>query len=229
MNRPYSFEWIEEQEPATLPYRPGAAFTGDDFGLRKDFFGSPIHPGTDRGGSPDVLQHPFGGAYLWKMLPRGYALGSLLRILPADPAKIEVQVAHTYSSEKDDVDSGSCRKGAQLPGIHVGDIGLAKGLHTHTDVLIPATIDNVSWLREFDAQYIADGKIVDENFVASHCEKWGLSLRSFTVNMVKQISSWNISEAGRHYIVRDAVPAYRIPLFGKGPVIFLDSKYFLQI
>lgn len=225
------FKWIRDKDPATIPYRPGAPFIYDGFGLRRWMnFGSPLHTGPDRAGLPDVLLHPFGGVWLWKFLGNDSPFGSLLRIMPGDDAKIEVQVAHTTCDDGKNIHSGRCDKGEQIQGIHVASLGsVSSEAHTHTDVLIPATEENLSHLRDIDPQWVAGGKIVDESRVEEHCAKWDIPLREYTVRVVKQLSSWGISEAGRHYLVRKGVPAYRKPFWGAGAVIFLDSQYFLNI
>lgn len=230
-DEPDIFKWIKDQDPLTIPYRPGAPFIYDGFGLRRWLnFGSPIHTGPDRGVDPDIILHPFGGPWIWKSLPKDNSFGSLLRLMPYNAVNIEIQVAHTtHEQPKRGARSGYCKKGKQISGVHVGSLGLSSEPHTHTDVLIPMNLENLSYLRGIGSQWVKDGEIVDDEYVSAHCAKWNLSLRDYTIRVVKQISGWGILEAGQHYLVRSGIPSYRTPHWGSGPVIFLDSKYFLEI
>jgi len=230
MTKPDVFAWVEALDPKTIPYRPGAGRSGDSFGFRESFSGeeSPLHLATDRKHLPDVLLHPFGGPFIWRKLPDGYDWGSLLRISTLESVLIEIQVAHTQPENGFSVKNGTAAKGEHLAGIHVGSLGMTFGPHTHTEVLIEDSEENRFYLRELDEPWLWEGKIENDQVVVDHCRAHGFDVEAFRRRLVRQISSWNIREAGRTYAIR-TLPSYRVAHWGESSVILIDSARYLEI
>lgn len=222
------FDWIAEQDPATMPFRPGVGYT-EGFGLRaQDYIGSPFHAGTDRAGADLTIRMPFTGKYSWTELGGDSDFGSLLRIIPASEDHIEIQIAHTDCKG---LSIGHADRGEVIPRITSGSRGMASGNHTHTEVLIPATDSNIDHVRRQDRPWITTD-VIDTAYLRGFCSQYGLNAESVEDRLAQQIHAWGIVEAGKHYMIRRSwvfSGGYRTPHWGQGAVILLDSRKFLQI
>ena len=62
-----------------------------------------------------------------------------------------------------------------------------------------------------------------------HCRKYRLSAPLMLDKLRIQIDNWGISEMTDRYALCDGVPEYRLPEWGRGPVIYVDSMWMLKI
>ena len=210
------------------PFRPGAAYSGDSFGLRnQDRIGSIYHPGQDRSGKPSHIIMPFDGRIDWSIT--GSQWGSLLRIIPAGFPDAEIQVAHTLRYDGSRASHrGSYKQGDELP-VYASDIGLTDGSHTHTELIIKNTAKNYAYFRT-DGGLVYDGeKIRDHAWIKAHCFAHKMDYQTVFQRLLMQISAWGISEIWHSFCVRDILPEYRNPQWGEGSVIIADTRRYLDL
>jgi hypothetical protein len=214
-------EWLVENPPTEMPFYPGARYT-EPFGLRRHWIEgtSPGHLGVDRAGGAG-LRAPFDGTMEWDLYESS-PIGSLLRLTP-DDIELQVQVFHT-EADREVVDIASrMRKRHRLP-VCPGALGLASGVHTHTEVLIPPSEELKLRMTLDTSPYVIDGHI-ELSEVIGHCKKYDINVSKFRSALRRQIDSWGIVELWPHYAVRKKV--WRA-LWG-GPVAFVDSRRLLLI
>ena len=217
-------QFIRNNPPKEMPFRPGSPYT-QFFGLRSTAIGSPIHLGVDRGREPRTILMPFDGKWIWNNI--GGDWGSILRIIPEDGTKLEIQIAHT--TQITNLTEGKAKKGSVLP-IQADEIGLSAGIHTHTEVLIPMTPGNYEWaLDRAGCPLYSRTKGFLEPYIEQHCKTNGLDYIDVRNRAMDQVGRWSIASVYEHVAVRTALPNHRLPHWGSGAVILLDSKEFLQI
>lgn len=231
-------DWCASQQPAKMPFRPGSVHT-EEFGLRPINIGSPFHTGTDRGSEPPFIEMPFHeGSAEWSMLPDWRDWGSFLRISPDwSPFGVEIHVAHTVPSDTLHATEWSGRyfRGDRLPCI-AGDIGLSKGRHTHTELVVEDSEDRRSELMEASTLvYVIGGKLQEgvSDHIAQHCETCGLGFRDVVARFEKQIEQWGIVTLTDRFALRDGsvqrYPDYRVPRWGRGSVLIVDIHWALDL
>lgn len=223
--------WLEDNPPKDMPFWPAARYTGR-VGLRTsrevlDAGASPIHLGVDRAGGGSRFLCPFDAWVEWKHVDG--AAGSLLTITSSH-IDLELQVFHTRVTPDPKRVRLFLRKGQQLPAMP-SDLGLSVGVHTHTEVVVPFKSKNLyEYVRGETPRFLAY-EIVDEAYVKEHCETFDLHYPTVLEAMRHQVQTWNISEGTARYVIRQALPHYRIPKWSSGnkPTMHIDSKWLLQI
>lgn len=219
-------EWLAVNDPAKMPYWPGAHYTGG-VGFREsrtllELGASPIHLGVDRAGGGRFTM-PFDGRVRWSIV--GRAAGSLLRIA-ADDMRLELQVFHTEAEQYVEEIDLFMRRGDPLP-VKPGDLGTSSGVHTHTEVLIPFATEVRDWLAG-DASPIIRDCMLDLTAVFRHCAEHRLDECDVVRRVETQIVGWQITELWPHFGVRANVPEYRRPGW-EGPTLHIDSHWLLKI
>jgi len=225
--------WLDENPPVDMPYWPGASVTAP-FGLRRTAEelekASPAHLGPDRAAGAQYTE-PFNGSLFWRAV--GGVAGSVLSLNPHN-LSMEIQVFHTRNGEHTTKIHTRMHKGDAMPvtpsnlgkSIKVGKKGT--GVHTHTETLFPYDADLHAWLRAGATSIITKGA-VDIDYVIQHCRRYGLPAPVMLEKLRDQIDEWDLSELTDRYAVRDAMPEYRRPEWGRGPTIHVDSGWLLQI
>lgn len=216
--------WLRENPPEQMPYWPGAKVT-TPFGLRPQIPDgtSPLHLGVDRAGGRAFLM-PFDGCVFWRAV--GGVAGSVLSLIPHG-MEMEIQVFHTEADAGVEKISTRLTRGELLP-VEPGDIGVSYGVHTHTEVLFPYDTELVKWLHAAAAQIVNRGAI-DIDYLIRHCRSNNLNAAKVRAATTQQIDEWGISEMTTRYAVRDSVPEYRRPEWGRGATVHVDSRWLLQI
>jgi hypothetical protein len=219
-------QWLRENPPESIPYWPGAAVT-TPFGFRMQktilqMGASPLHIGIDRAGGKQFLM-PFDGFIEWR-LTRNSA-GSLLRIVP-ETTGFEMQVFHTDAGKHQTIIEDRLRQGETMPVVP-GTLGLSSGVHTHTEIVFP---DHES-LREMFAgeKLIVQDRQLDMSAVDGYCATLGLDADPMLIRTAGQVRTWAIDEMGEHYAVRRNLPDYRLPHWGKGATLHVDSMWLFRI
>ncbi len=225
-------KWLEDNPPADMPYWPGAAVTAP-FGLRRTRreleVASPAHLGPDRAGG-DQYTEPFDGSLYWR--PVGGVAGSVLSCNPHGLA-MEIQVFHTRNGGHTTEIKARMHKGDAMP-VTPGNLGMSipvdggDGTHTHTEDVFPYDRDLHAWLRAGAIPIITKGAI-DTDYVITHCRRYRLNAALMMDKLENQIDEWDLSELTDRYAVRDAMPEYRRPEWGRGATIHVDSQWLLQI
>jgi hypothetical protein len=224
-------KWCQDQNPITIPFRPGASYT-TLFGLRNDQSvlnagGSPGHLGVDRGEHDRRILMPFDGFVFWKKT--GGVTGSLLQLIPRNYEPVEIQIFHSVRSDgKEDALNIPMKKGETLP-IETSNIGLSLGKHTHTEVVIPYSFELDSALKDMlPTKYVQDDIFYTDN-IKIHCHTYKLDYNLLRIGLEAQIDSWAIQTLTDIYAVRQELPRYRRPHWGRSATIHVDSRRFLQI
>ncbi len=224
---------LEDNPPADMPYWPGARTT-NRVDLRTsqqvlDMGGSPLHPGVDRARGTGAFTEPFDGRLQWRLLP-GSQIGSVLRCRPRG-VQMELQVFHTAGPEDVTELEDRMRKGRPMP-VTPSDLGLSHGSHLHSELLFPYDEELLAWLRE-GTENIArvESGLVSINtvYVTQHCDRWKLDEPMVLELILKQIKSWGIIEMTNRFMVRKWVGPDRIPYWGVGATIHVDTAWLLQI
>lgn len=238
------FQWIEDQDPDTMPFRPGVKHT-QGFGLR-DYpetvraGASPAHIGNDRGALPVDIYMPFDGSVFWKSV--GSVAGTLLQLIPRGNVPVEIQIFHTRRRGKTDNGRGRTddtfhpyqgvlKRGERLEEIYTADHGMSAGSHTHTEFLVPYSEELVQYLRTIATPIYTDGKL-NKKYFRDHAKKFGFTPADSVLyerKFKKQVRTWTIEEVWDTFAVRNSVPEYRTPHWGKGKTIHLCTRTFLQI
>lgn len=228
-------QWCDEQDPTTIPFRPRAAHT-QGFGLRVSLIASPAHLGGDRGGVPSTVVMPWDeGTAEWTMLPSGRAWGSFLRIYPdSSPFGVEIHVGHTMAS--DGVHpmswSGRYRRGETLP-CYASTLGVGSGAHTHAELVVEYSRERVDELRAASSRWIVRRGLVSQDAVEDHCAGYGFDPDHWMDRLEVQSQLWGIEELTDVFAVRRGTaltfPEYRVPRWGRGPVLLVDPRWALQI
>lgn len=226
--------WFDEQDPATMPFRPGTPHT-QGWGLRISDIGSPAHMADDRGSTPAGLVMPFhSGAAEWVPLPHWRAWGSFLRIVPADvPFGVELHVGHTVPTEvRVSSWGGRYTRGERLP-CKAGHIGVGTGAHTHTELVVEYSYERRDKLREHSLGFLVFRGVVNDAAVRGHCERFGLHTKDTLERLKAQVRTWGIEEMGDHHAIRhgdqETFPEYRVPAWGCGRVLLVDPYWALEI
>ncbi len=226
--------WLKINVPADMPYWPGGGFT-NRVDIRSsqrvlEMGGSPLHPGVDRG-APQGREFivPFDGWLEWKFLPET-DIGSILQ-LAAQGVQMELQVFHT------DIPDGILRPLEYAGAVHRGEpmpmkpsnLGLSDGVHTHTEVVFPFDQELRDWFAEGAETIVGlDGKI-DTRYVIAHCRRHGLNRDLVLRKIPTQVENWGCVEVTNRFMVRKWVGLDRIPVWGPGKTIHVDSKFLLDI
>lgn len=223
-------QFLRENPPADMPFFPGARVT-EDFGLRKekvvlDMGASPFHLGVDRAGG-QLIEMPFDGHVYWRLV--GGVAGSVLSLIP-DGFKLEIQVFHTLHHDRH-VRNYEERflTGEPLP-LMPSNIGLASGVHTHTEVIMP--FDSTTFERFKGERLLVDRGIVDTDEIGRRYRELGFDadeVERVTVRCIQQVKTWTMTEYGEHFAIRKSLPGYRKPQWGAGPTFHVDSMYLLEI
>lgn len=229
--------WLHENPPEAMPYWPGAAVTGP-FGLRRtpaeiQAGASPAHLGVDRSRENGHYKAPFDGWLYWRLV--GGVAGSLLTLRPHN-LEMEIQVFHTRGESHTEEIDEAVAQGQEMP-VRPGNLGLSvpvgsgDGTHTHTEVLFPYDAGLVEWIAD-PRLFIEDGRI-DDGAVLDHCNECGLPYREvmalLRVQVAKPPRGWGLRVLGSRHAVRQSVPNYRLPHWGQGPTIHVDSGWLLRI
>jgi len=229
--------WLYANPPDAIPYWPGAAVTSP-FGLRRtqkelDAGASPAHLGTDRSRKNGHYKAPFDGRLSWR--PVDGVAGSLLAMRPHD-LLMEIQVFHTRAGAHTSEIDEAIFRGQDLPvrpsnlGLSV-PVGSGDGTHTHTEVLLPHDDALEKWLG-CNARIITDG-VIDGGAVLDHCNECGLDFAQVMDGLHDQVAApplgWGLVTLTDRYAVRESVPDYRLPHWGRGATIHVDSMWLLQI
>ena len=221
-------DWVKKHDPASMPYRPGTPRTGDRFGLRQHNIGSPVHLGDDRGASPPHIVMPFNGWLSWSMTEGAW--GSTARLIPGDNRDCEIQIAHTVRADGGVDEINEYRTRGETLRIIAGDIGLSRGVHTHTEFVIRYSESDYHALArnsELRASYNDSEPWINNRWILSHADNHGWDPDDLRDRVIKQMHDWRIIEIRDGVCVRDALPAYRDP-WGT-PVIIADPMRWLQI
>jgi hypothetical protein len=224
--------WLDDNPPADMPYFPGAAATAP-FGLRRTkaelLKASPAHLGVDRAGGSQFIM-PFDGSLYWR--PVGGVAGSVLSLNPHG-LTMEIQVFHTRNGGHVTEIHARSSKGEALP-VTPSNLGLSipagdgDGTHTHTEIMFPYDREFHAWLRGQSTSIITKGA-VNADYVIAHCRRHNLSAPLMLDKLREQIDQWNLEELTDRYAVRDAMPEYRWPEWGRGRTIHVDSMWLLKI
>lgn len=216
--------WLEANPPADIPYWPGAKIT-TSFGLRLKIppKTSPLHLGVDRAAGREYCM-PFDGSVFWRKT--GGVAGSVLSLVPHG-IDMEIQVFHTETDREVDHISARARKGDPLP-VEPGDLGLSYGVHTHTEVLFPYDTELLKWLHQGSMPIVTYGGI-NHDYLIAHSRRNNLNAADTLAAVLKQVDEWGISEMTSRYAVRDGIPEYRRPVWGRGSTVHVDSMWLLQI
>ncbi len=225
---------LRNNPPAGLPFWPGAAVTGA-FGLRRtkkelESKASPGHLAIDRARDGGGLQMSFDGDFRWRLV--GGVAGSVLSENPAG-VQMEIQVFHTEADTHVQEITEQLFKGDPLPvrpsnlGFSIR-VGAGKGIHTHMVLMFPYDRELHAWLRSDTRPIITRGAI-DHDYVIEHCRKYRLNSATMTDKLYVQIDDWDLQEMTDRYAIRGGVPAYRLPQWGRGSTIHVDSQWLLQI
>lgn len=224
-------QWCKDQNPDTIPFRPGAVYT-TPFGLRTsqsviDSGGSPGHLGVDRGSHDKRILMPFDGFVFWKMV--GGVAGSLLQIIPRNYELVEIQVFHTVRTDKEiTAFRGSFNKGDVLP-IIAGDIGFSAGTHTHTELITEFSPALQAELINLDQTFYVKDQELNPGGIDIHVFRYRLNKKKVIETLDFQIDSWGIIDLSGVFAIRQELPLYRRPHWGRGKTIHVDSRRFLQI
>lgn len=220
--------WRNIQNPDTTPYRPGAKHT-QGFGLRITDIGSPLHLGNDRGREPRDILAPFDGRFEWDMLTPAGVAGSILRLIPHNGQdSIELQVFHSVDGAYTDHIEGECKRGEKLP-VQAGDLGLSVGIHTHTELVIRDNPLSRQQMRMEDMIWLYRSGSFNVGHIWSHCKRHGLDYEDVIKRTSTQISTWDISYMSTRYAVRDMLPEYRLPHWGEGKTLHVDTLWSMDI
>lgn len=221
-------EWRRDQDPANMPFRPGAKHT-QSVGLRVIDIGSPLHFGNDRGTGDRRILMPFAGEYTWELLDPPGVAGSILRLIPDDArGNVEIQVFHTVGiTGYESKGTGRASRGEVIP-VMAGDIGLSAGIHTHTELVVRYDDDLRDQLG-LQGFLIASSTSTNHKFIMSHCARHMMNYREIVEKINKQIETWDIKELTTIYGVRRSLPLYRLPHWGAYSTLHIDTKWALQI
>ncbi len=224
--------WLADNPPADMPYWPGAVVTAP-FGLRRTQAeldrASPAHLAPDRAGGRRFIM-PFDGSVFWH--PVGGVAGSVLSLNPHG-LSLEVQVFHTSNRGHVREIHTRLNKGDLLP-VTPSNVGMSirvgggDGTHTHTEALFPYNRELHAWLRAGTRPIITRGTI-DHDYVIEHCRKYNLNAATMVDKLYVQIDDWDLQELTDRYAIRGGVPTYRLPQWGRGSTIHVDSQWLLQI
>lgn len=222
-------DFLKANPKAKTPYWPGARYTNRvDIRTSQDAInlgGSPLHPGVDRAGGREFTG-PYDGEARGKMLP-GSDIGSLLRILP-EGAPFELHVFHTEWQSDDEEFSCEIFRGGEMP-VKSGKLGLSLGVHLHTDTVFPFDEELLEWLRPGADIILRKDDKLSAQYIIAHCRRHGLRRSQVVAKAAAQIEAWGITEMTRRYMVRQWIGGNRLPAWGQGPVILVDSKWLLDI
>lgn len=224
--------WLKDVDPPTAPYWPGARTT-NRVGLRTsqevlDMGGAPLHPGVDRSQGRDFTM-PFDGRVEWKYLPETQ-IGSFLRIVPHG-IEMELHVFHTefippmmHVHEHEE----TLKRGDKMP-VKPSNLGLSHGKHLHTEVVLRYNDEIRDWLLESAESIVRpDGKICAAAIIG-HCRKHGLNRDQVLRKIPAQVEGWGVSEMTTLFMARKWVGPDRVPEWGQGPTLHVDSKWLLDI
>jgi len=216
----------------SIVFRPQAPFTGDRFGMRvQESVGSPAHLGEDRGEDPRQILAPFDKTYMhWQFLGEDTDWGSCLRIHEVNsPMPIEFHVAHTLSAIRESNSfADTFDKGTVLPAVP-GSLGLAQGVHTHTEGILEYTPTRIRYFREIPMQWIYMFGEMNTEYLLSFARMHNIAYNYLIPRLKEQIIRWGITELKEYYAVRHRLPLYRTPFWGPGTVILFSTKYFLNM
>ena len=219
--------WLGENPPESMPFWPDAKTTGG-FGLRTlqmllDAGASPLHLGVDRAGGREFVM-PFDGSLFW--ITAGLPSGSVLSLVPVG-LSMEIQVFHTAAGPHMSEVSQRLHKGDRLP-VRPSNLGLSLGVHTHTEVLFPLDDSLRTWVHQGATPIVTRGAVVVE-YVTAHCREHRLNFDETLSAIHRQVDGWGIREMTDRYAIRDNVPDYRRPEWGRGPTLHIDSQWLLHI
>lgn len=231
------FDWIEKQDPDTMPYRPRVPHT-QGFGLREhmeaiEAGASPGHLGNDRGGHPTdshaPLLMPFDGTLSWKSV--GKAAGSLLRIIPEDKVPVELQVFHTLPTDNSYAPFEDTLARGDETKVRAWKLGLSFGVHTHTEFITEYLPHRVEFLRSISTPICTNGE-VNNDYLFKHGRQYGIdraSRKKIRYKLRLQMKKWRIEEIWDRFAVRSGLPDYRTPHWGDTKTIHMCTRTFLQI
>ncbi len=225
---------LRNNPPAGIPFWPGAAVTGP-FGLRRtrkelDSKASPAHLATDRARDGGDLQMSFDGGIHWRLV--GGVAGSVLSENP-DGVQMEIQIFHTEADTHVQEITEQLHKGDPLP-VRASNLGFSirvgggTGIHTHMVLMFPYDRELHAWLRAGTKPIITRGAI-DHDYVIEHCRRYRLNAATMTDKLCVQIDDWDLQEMTDRYAIRGGVPGYRLPQWGRGATIHVDSQWLLEI
>lgn len=218
--------WLADNPPKDMPYWPGARVT-TPFGMRSQktvlaMGASLFHLGVDRAGGGDYIM-PFDGFIEWH--PVKGSPGSILRIVP-DLLRLEIQVFHTEAPKYLSSIEQRMYQGEPMP-VKPGALGMSTGVHTHTEVLLP--YDESLMALFAGGELLVNKRQVDLAMVEKHCAMCDIEADQMMVKAIGQVRTWEIEEMGEHYAIRRSLPGYRVPAWGPGVTLHVDSMALLQI
>lgn len=228
------FDWIEKQDPDTMPFRPGVEHT-QEFGLRNSMEAiragaSPGHLGNDRGRYPDTkLLMPFDGRIKWKVV--GSVAGTLLQIIPEDDPPLELQYFHTERKDQYKYPLEKEHTRGEILEVEASNSGLSLGIHTHGELIVEYLPHRVEYLRRISTPIYYDGE-VNQEYLEKHGQKYGIRYHdreTIKRKLKRQVKSWGIEELWDRFAVRYSLPEYRIPHWGDTKTIHMCTRTFLQI
>lgn len=225
--------WLEDNPKEEMPYWPGARTTNRvDIRTSQrvlNMGGSPLHPGNDRSRGTGPFTEPFNGRLEWRLLP-GTDIGSVFFCRPRG-FQMELQGFHTKGPDNVTELEEKMRKGNPMP-ITPSNLGLSDGVHLHSESLFPYDKELLDWMRE-GTEYIvrSTNGVLELNiaYITAHCRRWGLDLMMVLDKIPKQVASWGIIEMTNRFMVRNHVGPDRVPHWGAGRTIHVDTKWLLDI
>ncbi len=172
----------------------------------------------------------FDGTIHWRLV--GGVAGSVLSENPAG-VQMEIQVFHTEADTHVQEITEQLHKGDPLP-VHASNLGFSirvgsgKGIHTHMVLMFPYDQELHAWLRAGATPIITRG-VIDHDYVIEHCRRYRLNPAIMINKLAVQIDDWDLQEMTDRYAIRGGVPAYRLPQWGRGSTIHVDSQWLLEI
>ncbi len=172
----------------------------------------------------------FDGTIHWRLV--GGVAGSVLSENP-EGVQMEIQVFHTEADTHVQEITEQLHKGDSLP-VHPSNLGFSirvgsgKGIHTHMILMFPYDRELHVWLRAGAIPIITRG-VIDQDYVIEHCRKYRLNAATMIEKLSVQIDNWDLREMTDRYAIRGGVPPYRLPQWGRGSTIHVDSQWLLAI